>query len=71
LSKLKTNKGWTTLSGIYIDKLEECLETAGCKVTELGDIINILLLYVDDIIFLAKIHDDLYKQVKALDAYES
>jgi len=33
-----------TIFGIYIDKLEECLETAGCQGTELGDIINILLI---------------------------
>ena len=33
-----------TLSGIYIDKLEKCLEEAGCTGTILAGIVIILLL---------------------------
>ena len=55
--------------GIYIDKIEECLEIAGCKGTEIAGIIITLLLYADDIFLLAKIHDDLDKQLKTLHAY--
>ena len=55
-----------TIFGIYIDKLEECLETTGCKGTELTHIIITLLLYVDDIVLLAKSHDELDKQLKTL-----
>ena len=50
-----------TLSGIYINKLEECLEIVGCKGTEFSSNIITLLLYVDDIILLARIHEDLNK----------
>ena len=41
-----------TLFGIYIDKLERCLEEAGCAGTILDGIVIILLLYVDDIILM-------------------
>ena len=41
------------LFGIYIDKLEECLEKAGCVGPTLtGTVIN-LLLYANDIVFMA------------------
>jgi len=60
-----------TLFGNYIDKLEECLETASCKGTELTGIIITLLLYVDDIILLARSRDDLEKQLKNLHVYFS
>ena len=58
-----------TLFGIYIDKLEECLEPTGCKGTELVDVLIALLLYVDDIVLLTKSHDDLDKQLRILHNY--
>jgi len=57
-----------SLFGIFIDKLEECLETAGCKGTELAGIIITLLLYANDII-LTKKHDDLDKKSQTLHVY--
>ena len=43
-----------TLFGIYIDKLEGCLEEASCVDTILVGIVIILLLYADDIVLLAR-----------------
>ena len=45
-----------TLFGIYIDKLEGCLEEAGCAGTILARIIIVLLLYVDDIVLWKGVH---------------
>ena len=50
-----------TLFGLYINKLEECQEFVGCKAAELASVLITLLLYVDDIFILTKIHDDLDK----------
>ena len=55
-----------TLFGIYIDKLEDCLEEAGCADTFLAGIVIILLLYADDIILLARDPSDLDKQLRLL-----
>ena len=55
-----------TLFGIYIDKLEGCLEEAGCAGTILAGIVIILLLYADDIVLLARCPSDLDKQLKLL-----
>ena len=44
-----------TLFGIYIDKLEGCLEEAGCVGMILAGIVIILLLYVDDIVLLERL----------------
>ena len=41
--------------GIYIDKLEECLETNGPELT--GMVIT-FPLYIDDIDLLARSHED-------------
>ena len=41
-----------TLFGIYIDKLERCLEEASCPTMIFARIIIILLLYVDDIVLM-------------------
>ena len=41
-----------TLFGIYIDKLERCLEKAGCIGTILAGIVIILLIYVDVIVHM-------------------
>lgn len=54
------------LFGIYIDKLEGCLEEAGCAGTILVGIVIILLLYVDDIVLLARCPFDLDKQLRLL-----
>ena len=58
-----------TLFGIYIDKLEEYLKSVGCKGTELVGVLITLLLYSNDIVLLAKSHDDLDKQLKILHVY--
>ena len=54
------------LFGIYIDKLEGCLEEAGCAGTILAGIVIILLLYADDIVLLARCPSDLDKQLRLL-----
>jgi hypothetical protein len=43
-----------TLFGIYIDKLQECLEGVGCVGPILGGIVISLLLYTDDIVLMEK-----------------
>ena len=55
-----------TLFGIYIDKLEGCLEEAGCAGTILAGIVIILLLYADDIVLMARCSSDLDKQLRIL-----
>jgi hypothetical protein len=55
-----------TLFGIYIDKLEDCLEDAGCVGPTLASIVIILLLYVDDIVLMEKSPYDLGKQLITL-----
>ena len=47
--------------GIYIDKQEGCLEEAGC-----AGIVIILLLYVDDIVLLARCPSDLDKKLRLI-----
>ena len=51
------------LFGIYIDKLERCLEETSCVGTILAGIVNILLPYADDIVFMARRPSDLDKQL--------
>ena len=58
-----------TIFGIDIDKLEECLETTGCKTSKISHIIIIPLLYASDITILVKFHDDLSKKFKNLHVY--
>ena len=41
-----------TLFGIYIDKLEECLEKAGCVGPTLTGIVINIILYVNDIVLM-------------------
>jgi hypothetical protein len=41
----------TTLFGVYIDMLEDCLEEVGCASTNLVGLVIIFLLNVDDIFF--------------------
>jgi len=60
-----------TLFGIYINNLEECLEIVGCKHTDLIGIIITLLVDVDFIILLEKIHDHIDKYLKTLHVYYS
>ena len=55
-----------TLFGIYIDKLERCLEEADCTGTILVGIVTILLLYVGDIVLMEMRHSDLDKQLRIL-----
>ena len=51
-----------TLFGIYIDKLEECLEKAGCVGPTLTGIVINLILYADDIVLMARSPHDLENQ---------
>ena len=60
---------YPALFGIYMDKLEECLEVVGYDGPKLTGPTIILLIYVDDIILLAKSHDDLYKRLRILQDY--
>ena len=58
-----------TLFGIYIDKLEGCLEESGCAGTLLVGIVIILLFYADDTILLARCPSDLDKQLRILNDF--
>ena len=53
-----------TLFGIYIDKLEGCLEEAGCAGTIFAGIAIILLLYANYIFLLARCPSDLDKKLR-------
>ena len=55
-----------TLFGIYIDKLECCLEEVGCVGTILAGIIIILLFYADDIVLLERCPSDLNNRLRLL-----
>ena len=50
--------------GIYIDKLERCLEEVGRVGTILAGIVIILLLYAGDIVLMARRPSDLDKQLR-------
>ena len=52
------------LFGIYIGKLEGCLEEVDYAGTILAGIVIILLLYADDIVLLARCPSDLDKQLR-------
>ena len=54
------------LFGIYIDKLEGCLEEAGCAGMILARIVIILILYAEDIVIQARCPSDLDKQLRIL-----
>jgi hypothetical protein len=60
-----------TLFGIYIDKLEECLEKAGCVGTTLTGIVINLLIYVDDIVLMGRSPRDLENQIRILKEFFS
>ena len=55
-----------TIFGFYIDKLEGCLEEAGCAGTILVGIVIILLLYDDDSVLLARCPFILDKKLRIL-----
>ena len=55
-----------TLFGIYIDKLEECLEKAGCVGLSLTGIVINLLLYAEDIVLIERSPHDLENQLRML-----
>jgi hypothetical protein len=48
-----------TLFGIYIDKLEDCLEKVSCVGPTLTGIVINLILYADDIVLMARSAHDL------------
>jgi hypothetical protein len=58
-----------TLFGIYIDKLEECLEKTGCVGPTLTGIVINLLLYADDIVLMARSPHDLENQLRILNDF--
>lgn len=60
-----------SLFGIYIDKIQECLEIVGCKGMDVTGIIITLLIYDDDAIILARRHDELDKHLKNPHVYSS
>ena len=53
-----------TLFGIFVDKLEGCLEEASYVGTTLAGIVIILLLYVDGIVLMVCCPFDLDKQLR-------
>jgi hypothetical protein len=55
-----------TIFGIYIDKLEDCLDVAGCVGPTLASIVIILLLYVNDIVCMEMNQCDLSKKLRIL-----
>jgi hypothetical protein len=55
-----------TLLGIYIDKLEDCLEKEGCVIPTLIGIVINRLLYFDDIVLMERIPHDLENQLRIL-----
>jgi len=55
-----------TLFDIYIDKLEGCLEEAGCAGTILAGIVIILLLYANNIVLLERCPSEIDKQLRLL-----
>ena len=55
-----------TLFGIYIDKLEECLEKEGCVRPTLTGIVINLLIYANDIIIMARSPRDLENELRIL-----
>jgi hypothetical protein len=55
-----------TLFGIYIDKLEDCLEVVGCVGLTLASIVIILLVYVDDIVLMKRNPYEFSKQPRIL-----
>ena len=60
-----------TLFGIYIHKLEECLEKTGCVGPTLTGIVIDLLLYADDIVLMARSPHDLENQLRILKDFSS
>jgi hypothetical protein len=60
-----------TLFGIYIDKLEYCLEKAGCVGPTLTSIVINLLLYGNDVILMARSPHDLENQLRILKEFFS
>jgi hypothetical protein len=55
-----------TLFCIYIDKLEACLEVAGCVGPTLSSIVIILFFYADDIVLMERNPYDLNKHLGIL-----
>ena len=60
-----------SIFSIYIDKLEKCLEEAGCIGTILVGIAIILLLYTDDIVLMERRPSDLDKKLRILNYFYS
>jgi hypothetical protein len=60
-----------TLFGVYIDKLEDCLEKEGCVSPTLTGIFINLLLYADDIVLMARSPHDLENQLRILKGFFS
>jgi hypothetical protein len=61
----------STLFGIYIDKLEDCLEEAICVGPTFTGIVIDLFLYADDIVLMARSPHDLENQLRILKDFSS
>jgi len=55
-----------TIFGIYIDKIEGCLEEEGCVGMVLVGIVLILLLYADNVVLIARCPTNLDKELRLL-----
>ena len=58
-----------TLFGLYIDKLEEWLNLQGGDGVQLGEFVINLLLYVDDLVLIAKSAQGLQMHLYALEHF--
>jgi hypothetical protein len=58
-----------TLFGIYIDKLEDCLEEAGCAGPIVTGIVINIFLYANDIVLMARSPNDLGNQLRILNDF--
>lgn len=71
ISELSNDVPYPPIFGIYIDNLEECLEVVRCDDPMLTGMVITLLIYFDNIVLLARFHEDLYKHLRILQHYYS
>lgn len=69
INNIDVKQGWPLapiLLGFYTYMIKQGLEEEGCNDVNKVGLIVVIFQYVDDIILLAKIVDNLHKQLKAL-----
>ena len=66
VKELKARSGLGDIVQLWIDKLEECLEKAGCVSPTLTGIVINLLLYANDIVLMERSPHDLENQLRIL-----